>query len=144
MSASYSGWLAWAAAYEPSALTGFAGDQIALDSYNEAVDMAAGLSLAENTALLLVYKLALHNFILQSNLEGAPINTLYTKYSIETSLGLGILQSASDAGTSSSRVVPDGVQRGDMATMLLWATPYGKWCESIFEQLGAVFAAVVK
>lgn len=144
MAASYLGWLSWAAAYEPTAFTGFAGNQISNDSYNEAVDMVTGLSLPANTLLILTYKLAMHNFILQSNLMAAPINTLYTKYSVESNLGLGIIQSASDSGTASARVIPDAVQRGDMATMLLWSTPYGKWCESIFEQLGAVFAVVVE
>ena len=144
MAASYSGWLAWAASYEPTALTGFAGDQISLDSYNEAFEACGALSLGDYTLVLMVYKMAMHNFILQSNLESAPINSLYEKYSVATNLTLGILQSGSDAGTSSTRVIPDKVQSGDMATMLLWSTPYGRWCESVFEQIGAVFAAVVK
>jgi hypothetical protein len=146
MSASYEGWLSWASAYESEALTGFEGDQISLDAYNESVDMCSGCegSLPSNTFILLVYKLALHAFIMNSEVESAPVNTLYTKYSIAQNGQSGILQSASDSGTSSSRAIPSKVMEGDMATMLLWATPYGRWVESIFEQLGSMFAAVVR
>ncbi len=134
---SYSEWLTWAASYEATAFTGFTGNQISQDSYNEAVEAFYNLDnyLGENTYRLGVYRLAMHKMILSSNLCAAPMTTLYTKYQVETRRQQGVLQSASIDRTSSARVIPSAVQDGDAAMMLLWATPYGQEVEALFEQI---------
>ena len=57
-------------------------------------------------------------------------------------LSQGMLQTASNDRTSATRVVPNAVQEGDAATMLLWATPYGQEVEALFEQVRP-FAVVI-
>ena len=141
---SYADWLTWAASYEATAFTGFTGNQISQDAYDKAVEMFYGLDnrLGTVTYRTGVYSLAMHNFILKSNLCASPLSSLYTKYSVADGLSQGLLQTASNDRTSATRVVPNAVQEGDAATMLLWATPYGQEVESIFEQVRP-FAVVI-
>lgn len=134
---SYSEWLTWAASYEATAFTGFTGNQISQDAYDVALEAFYGLEnyIGVATYRTGVYNLAMHNLILKSNLCAAPMTTLYTKYQVETRRQQGVLQSASNDRTSSTRVIPSAVQDGDAAMMLLWATPYGQEVEALFEQI---------
>jgi hypothetical protein len=134
---SYSEWLTWAASYEATAFTGFTGNQISQDAYDVALEAFYGLEnyIGVATYRTGVYNLAMHNLILKSNLCAAPMTTLYTKYHVATRRQQGVLQSASNDRTSSTRVIPSAVQDGDAAMMLLWATPYGQEVEALFEQI---------
>lgn len=133
----YSDWITWAASYEAAAFAGFTGNQISQDAYDKAVEAFHGLdnSLGTVTYRTGVYSLAMHNLILKSNLCTSPMSTLYTEYDVEKGRSLGILQSGSSDRTSTTRVVPNAVQDGDAAMMLLWATPYGQEVEALFEQI---------
>lgn len=134
---SYSEWLTWAASYEATAFAGFTGNQISQDAYDVALETFYGLENYTGIATYRtgVYNLAMHNMILKSNLCAAPMSTLYTKYDVETRRQQGVLQSASNDRTASSRVIPSAIQDGDAAMMLLWATPYGQEVEALFEQI---------
>lgn len=134
---SYADWLTWAASYEATAFTGFTGNQISQDAYDEAVEAFHSLDnfLGTVTFRTGVYSLAMHNLILNSNLCASPMSTLYTKYDVEKGRAMGVLQSASSDRTSTTRVIPNAMQEGDAAMMLLWATPYGKKVEALFEQI---------
>lgn len=140
----YTDWLTWAASYEATAFSGFTGNQISQDAYDEAVETFHGLDnyIGPKTYQNGVYKLAMHNLILKANLCASPLSTLYTKYDVEAGKAQGVLQSASSDRTSTTRVVPNAVQDGDSAMMLLWATPYGQEVESLFEQIRP-FAVVI-
>jgi hypothetical protein len=141
----YEGWLTWCKAYESAAFTGFTGDQLSLDAYNEAVATCGGVKPylpTDELYTLLVYRLAMHNFILLSNLEIAPLTDLYTKYDIADGRTQGVLQSASNGPTSASRMIPNALQDGDATTLLLWCTPYGQFVEGVFEQIRP-FAVVI-
>lgn len=142
---SYADWLTWGAAYESAAFVGFTGNQISQDAYDKAVEAFYGLEgrLGTVTYRTGVYGLAMHNLILKSNLCASPLNTLYTTYRVADGLSQGMLQTASNDRTSATRVVPNAVQEGDAATMLLWATPYGQEVESLFEQIRP-FAVVIQ
>lgn len=141
---SYADWLTWAASYEAAAFAGFTGNQISQDAYDKAVETFHNLEnyLGTVTFRTGVYSLAMHNFIIKSNLCASPISTLYTKYTVSDNLSQGMLQTASNDRTSATRVVPNAVQDGDAATMLLWATPYGQEAEALFEQIRP-FAVVI-
>lgn len=141
---SYADWLTWAASYEATAFTGFAGNQISLDAYNKAVEAFYNLNnfLGTTTYETGVYSLAMHNFILKSNLCASPLSSLYTKYDVEAARSQGVLQTASNDRTSSTRVIPNAMQDGDAAMLLLWATPYGQEVEALFEQIRP-FAVVI-
>ena len=134
---SYTDWLTWCANYEGTAFAGFTGNQISADAYAEAVEAFYSLNnyLGPTTYTNGVYKLAMHKFILNSNLCASPLDTLYDKYQVEAGRSQGVLQSASSDRTSSTRVIPNAVQDGDADMMLLWATPYGQAVEAIFEQI---------
>ena len=134
---SYADWLTWCANYEGTAFSGFTGNQISADAYAEAVEAFYNLDnyLGPTTYTNGVYKLAMHKFILNSNLCSSPLNTLYEKYQVEAGRSQGVLQTASSDRTSSTRVIPNAVQDGDADMMLLWATPYGQAVEAIFEQI---------
>ena len=140
----YADWLTWAASYEATAFSGFTGNQISQDAYDEAVETFHWLDNYIGPVLFRngVYKLAMHNFILKSNLCDSPLSTLYSKYDVEAGKAQGVLQSASSDRTSTTRVVPNAVQDGDSAMMLLWATPYGQEVEALFEQIRP-FAVVI-
>ena len=141
---SYAEWLTWCAYYVAAAFTGFTGNQISQDAYDESVETFTGLDNYIGAVLFRngVYKLAMHNLILKSNLCAAPLSTLYTSYDVQAGRSQGVLQSASSDRTSTTRVIPNAMQDGDSAMMLLWATPYGQEVEALFEQIRP-FAVVV-
>lgn len=141
---SYAEWLTWCASYEAAAFTGFTGNQISQDAYDKAVETFYNLDniLGVVTYRTGVYNLAMHNLILKSNLCATPLSTLYTSYDVQAGRSQGVLQSASSDRTSTTRVIPNAVQDGDSAMMLLWATPYGQEVEALFEQIRP-FAVVV-
>lgn len=141
---SYADWLTWCAAYEATAFSGFTGNQISQDAYDEAVETFHGLDKYIGTVTFRngVYKLALHYLILKSNLCASPLSTLYAKYDVEKGRSMGILQTGSSDRTSTTRVIPNAVQDGDAAMMLLWATTYGQDVEALFEQIRP-FAVVI-
>lgn len=140
----YADWLTWAASYEAAAFTGFTGNQISQDAYDEAVEAFHNLDriLGPVTFRTGLYSLALHNLILNSNLCASPMSTLYTTYDVEKGRATGVLQTASSDRTSTTRVIPNAMQEGDAGMMLLWATPYGKKVEALFEQIRP-FAVVI-
>lgn len=132
-------WWNWAISYEPTLSTISISPTIPgilTDSYNESVDKCKGVIgyLSDNNYTLLVYRYALHILITNSNNSNiVQLKNLYNNYQINSYAG--IIQSAGDSSSSASKLITNGLQAGDANTLLLWATPYGKLVEEVFEQL---------
>jgi len=133
---SYTDWLTWIAAYEPT-LASLDSTTLQLsEAYDESCGMTRGLKpyLHLTNYRLLLYRYALHTLIVQSGNSAIPqLANLYTRYEIKKYAG--IIQNASDGPSSATKLIPNKLQEGDAQTMLLWSTPYGQGVETVFEQL---------
>lgn len=132
---SFVDWLAWATTREPTAFTGaLETDPFLNDMYDSAVCELSGIQAYLNPCMyrLTIYNLAMFYTIVNSEYATAPRNTLYDTYSVASNT---ILVSATDSSSSSTNFIPNILQEGDAQTLLLWANPYGKYVESILEQL---------
>ena len=133
---SYTDWLTWAASNEATLVSIDNTIQALHDAYDEAIATFEPLEGYLNIVnyKFLVYRFALHLLIVNGGGNAtAAILGLYTKYDIvEFS---GIISGAGDSGSSAQKLIPAGVQAGDLQTMMLFATPYGKQVEVVQEQL---------
>ena len=135
-------WWTWVLTYEPS-LTPivitptFPG--IINDAYEESVSSLHDLRqyLTTYNYIVLVYRFALHKLIVSSKNSSLPqLAALYKSYGIEKYAG--IIQSAGDGPSSATKLIPKGLQDADARSLLLWASPYGKEVEAVFEELKGV------
>lgn len=138
-------WWTWVLSYEssltPIVMTPVPG--IINNAYEESVHNLSSLCnyLSHYIYELLVYRFALHTLIVSSKNTALPqLKALYTSYKIDSYAG--IIQSAGDGPSSATKLIPKFLQDGDARSLLLWSTPYGKECESVFEELRnvAIFA----
>ncbi len=135
-SISYSNWYLWAVATEPTLSTVPDTTQALIDAYDEASDTFTSLEpyLTEGNYRLLVYRYAMHTLIISSGYSTDPIlKALYDKYEVGTYAG--IISGVGDGPSSVSKLIPSRMAEGDAQTIALFATPYGKWVESVFQQL---------
>jgi hypothetical protein len=131
-------WWTWVESYEPSlaSISMSPVPGIINDAYQEATHSLALLHhyLDHFNYERLVYRFALHRLIVSSGNSSLPqLAALYKSYGIERYAG--IIQTAGDGPSSATKLIPKGLQDGDARSLLLWATPYGKEVEAVYEEL---------
>lgn len=143
---SISNWLSWCKIYEPTAFASFTeADDFLTEMYNNSVSYVCPLIsyLSSDNYRVLLYRYALHLVIVYCSGQDAPLNSLYEDYDI-VHAGQGLLSSTSAQGSSSSYSLPDKVNSGDIETIFLWSTPYGKQVEAVFTQLTGVPLCIIQ
>lgn len=136
---SYNDFLEWCEAYEREAFSGFDGSFIVRDAFHEALSQCKPLKvyLDDYIYKLLIYRLAMHFIIVNSDGALPPLNSLTTKYQMKQNTGL--ISQASDKTTSATKFIGGIMQNNaNLNSMLMMSTPYGKYCESIFESLQGI------
>lgn len=128
-------WFSWFSKKEPEATDGLQAVDFA-QWYRLADDICRPLRPYVLTALIyenLVYNLAAHMVIMDSETEEPPLSTLWGKYKV-ADYG-GFISSASNDKTSAGYAVPKTFSEGDLSDWLYSATPYGRKYLSWVEQI---------
>ena len=128
-------WFSWFSKREPEATDGLQAVDFS-QWYRLADDICRPLRPYVLTALIygnLVYNLAAHLVIMDSETEQAPLSTLWEKYKV-ADYG-GFISSASNDKTSAGYAVPKTFSEGDLSDWLYSATPYGRKYLSFVEQI---------
>lgn len=128
-------WFSWFSKKEPEATDGLQAGDFS-QWYRLADDICRPVRPYVLTDLIyenLVYNLAAHLVIMDSETEQLPLLTLWGKYKV-ADYG-GFISSASNDKTSAGYAVPKTFSEGDLSDWLYSATPYGRKYLALVEQI---------
>ena len=125
----------WFVKKEPAATQGLQADDFS-QWYGLADDICRPIRLYVATERIyntLLFNLAAHLIVMDSETEQPPLSELWTKYKV-ADYG-GFISSASNDKTSAGYAVPKTFSEGDLSDWLYSATPYGRKYLALVEQI---------